>query len=319
MVSFQDVRAAYRLILGREPENEKIVAVLAERFSSLDELRHSFLSSEEYRTSAIIPQTLKPLSWEKISIATEASPEQLAMMVQHIEATWRSLGESKPYWSVLADEKFRSDNIEKNQADFYEGGKAFKLILTRTAERCGIDLDRYESCFELGCGVGRLTVWISQMFEKVIAADISQSHLKIARQALKNFDRSNVQLIHLNSFARIHTLPEFDVFISVIVLQHNPPPVIAMLLRSILERLRPGGIAFFQVPTYWKGYHFSNEEYIRDMTSDGTMEMHVISQSELFDILIRSRCHLLELREDEWTGSNLMVSNSLLVRKSFSY
>jgi len=50
MVSIDDVRAAYRLILGREPESEAVLAAHAAGFQSVAELRQSFLDSEEFQT-----------------------------------------------------------------------------------------------------------------------------------------------------------------------------------------------------------------------------------------------------------------------------
>src|SRR5438309_1511692 len=51
MVTSEEVVAAYRLILGREPESEEIVRFQAARYSSLRELRHAFIYSHEFLTS----------------------------------------------------------------------------------------------------------------------------------------------------------------------------------------------------------------------------------------------------------------------------
>jgi len=40
------------------------------------------------------------------------------------------------------------------------------------------------------------------------------------------------------------------------VLQHNPPPLIAMILARLLAGLAPGGVAYFQVPVWLPGYRF---------------------------------------------------------------
>jgi hypothetical protein len=37
----------------------------------------------------------------------------------------------------------------------------------------------------------------------------------------------------------------FDFFYSVIVLQHNPPPVIVHMLKTVFAQLNPGGIGYF--------------------------------------------------------------------------
>jgi hypothetical protein len=101
------------------------------------------------------------------------------------------------------------------------------------------------------------------------------------------------------------------------VLQHNPPPLIAALLTRLLNKLRPGGVAYFQVPTYRLNYRFLVDEYLRTASPMDGIEMHVIPQWVLFDILHRCGCRLLECREDHWTGDPRMISNSIFLRKQF--
>jgi hypothetical protein len=111
------------------------------------------------------------------------------------------------------------------------------------------------------------------------------------------------------------TLPTFDLFTSVIVLQHNPPPIIAMLLKGLLCKLRPGGIAYFQVPTYKHDYGFTVDKYLQDAAQTQGMEMHVIPQHVLFDLLRQCGCQLLECREDGWSGDSSIISNTIFARK----
>jgi len=51
MVSTDEVIAAYRLILGREPDNDQVVAAHAKQYQSVAELRAAFLRSHEFRLS----------------------------------------------------------------------------------------------------------------------------------------------------------------------------------------------------------------------------------------------------------------------------
>jgi hypothetical protein len=46
------------------------------------------------------------------------------------------------------------------------------------------------------------------------------------------------------------SLPKVDAVVTLIVLQHNPPPVIKLILRSLLDALKQGGVAYFQLLTY---------------------------------------------------------------------
>jgi hypothetical protein len=98
------------------------------------------------------------------------------------------------------------------------------------------------------------------------------------------------------------------------VLQHNPPPIAFLLLGKILEKLRPGGLAYFQIPTHRLGYRFSIGEYLA-APKGPDMEMHCIPQARLFDLFARCDCRVLDVREDDWTGDPSFTSNSFLLRK----
>jgi hypothetical protein len=78
--------------------------------------------------------------------------------------------------------------------------------------------------------------------------------------------------------------------------------------------LRPGGIAFFQVPTYAEGYQFDVQEYLR-RPERHEIEMHVIPQREIFDLAQTSDCSVLEVEPDWCVGTPGWMSNTFLVRK----
>jgi SAM-dependent methyltransferase len=161
----------------------------------------------------------------------------------------------------------------------------------------------------------------------VIAVDVSAPHLAVAREAMKRFARDNVHFVHFNRIGFLDTLPDFDVFFSIIVLQHNPPPIIVLAIEKILGKLRGGGIGYFQVPTYAPGYAFNAAAYLEKPEwkgagvgasaggDDEDPEMHVVPQHVLFDLIDTMGCRLLEIREDDATGYGGFVSSRLLIQK----
>jgi hypothetical protein len=66
--------------------------------------------------------------------------------------------------------------------------------------------------------------------------------------------RTNIRLIALGDLPA--AFEPCDAFYSKIVLQHNPPPLIGYLLRTLIRSLRRGGVGVFQVPTFYAGYRF---------------------------------------------------------------
>lgn len=311
-VSRSEIVAAYRAILGRDPENEKAVEAHLTA-PSLEVLLGRFLSCDELAKRR--KPAAQPLNWQPIEVEAEVAPKQLRRMHERVGATWTKLGQDEPYWSVLTNPDFESRSLAGNRSRFYESGRHSMQLFEAFANRSGLELRPEQTCFELGCGVGRITAWLSPRFSRVIAADISASHLVIAKEALAERGIINVELLHLQKPEALQQIPHFDIFISLIVLQHNPPPIMAFILKAVLGALNPGGIAFFQLPTYREGYSFHVDEYLSRRGQLAQMEMHVLPQNRVFEIMRAADCRVLEVREDGWTGIGNGISNTFLARK----
>jgi len=257
---------------------------------------------------------LRPLTWPRVKVDVRVSPVHLETMVARVEQNFRHLGETEPHWSVLTADRFRAENIMANEDAFLTSGKEPVQEFEATLARCGLILDGCRRCLELGCGTGRTTIWLAERVHELVAADISAPHLRLAAQTVARFERRNVSFFHVRSITSILEIGAFDVFFSLITLQHNPPPVIRLLLRTALRALCPGGIAYFQVPTYRLGYTFDAVQYLASKPTIGMPEMHVLPQPELLRLVEITGCRLLEMREDGAAGGN-HVSNRLLVQK----
>jgi 2-polyprenyl-3-methyl-5-hydroxy-6-metoxy-1,4-benzoquinol methylase len=311
-ISRAEIIAAYRAFLGRDPENDEVIEYHM-NLPSLEQLLSGFISSEEFRERRQLG--FKPLYWAPVAVEVDIETEELRRLHDEVRATWTRLGNEEPYWSVVTDESFRADRSSANLSSFYEGGARAVEEFEAFAMRSGNKLSSEQTCFELGCGVGRMTASLAPRFSRVVAADISASHLNIAQSALSEKGITNVTFRHLATPDALEALPGFDVFVSLIVLQHNPPPIMAFMLRTILEILRPDGIAYFQLPTYLEGYSFNIKAYLSSEMLPRGIEMHVLPQQHVFDIIRVCNCRVLEVREDGWTGIANCISNTFLVQK----
>jgi 2-polyprenyl-3-methyl-5-hydroxy-6-metoxy-1,4-benzoquinol methylase len=311
------VEWAYRLFLGREAERPAVVEEKLARLRTVEELRQDFLGSQEFRAThhGLFVTTLEG-DEPRMEVERVSSPADLQALFSHVQGTWETLGETVPYWSVLVREELRSAPDERALERFYETGEADVARLLRTLERSGLDISSFGSCLEYGCGVGRLLPWLARRFATVHGVDVSRHHLDLAARHLSEAGIHNVELVHLRGVEDVTRLPTVDVVFSLIVLQHNPPPVIAYTLAALLRSLAEGGVACFQVPTYRAGYRFSLETYLREHADSREMEMHVLPQSAVFEIAADQGCHVLEVLEDGCTGRRPKeVSNTFLVRK----
>jgi SAM-dependent methyltransferase len=150
----------------------------------------------------------------------------------------------------------------------------------------------------------------------VIAVDVSESHLELARDRLQELGVENVRCVLLQDFDLFRDIGDFDVFYSQIVLQHNPPPVIDVLLDRALQHLASGGLGYFQVPTYHEGYSFRLEEYLKGDFEQHGIEMHALPQRRIFELARRHGAAVLEVLEDGCTGMRPgELSNTFLLHK----
>lgn len=297
---------AYRLILGREPENAEVVRDHVNCSASVAELRKRFVESTEFtqRYRSVERERERNVSvFPPCPIQTRVDPATRDRLLEHVARSWNRLGESEPYWSVMSEPQYIMERIGESREAFLDSGRENVERLLATLRRNGIELDSTWEALELGCGLGRSTRWLASLFAKVIAVDISSSHLELARRInadAPHFER--IDWMQLPDPARLGAIPEFDLFFSMIVLQHNPPPIIRLMLEQVAEKLRPGGIAFFQVPTYQRGYSFEAETYLRLRADTREIEMHAFPQSEVFRIFRQRDCIPLEVFEDGLSG-----------------
>jgi hypothetical protein len=121
---------------------------------------------------------------------------------------------------------------------------------------------------------------------------------------------------HCSAFPLAGLAP-FDYFYSVMVLQHNPPPLINKILELIFGKLRDGGFAYFQIPVAARRrYEFNIEDYLKRSESDkATMEMHILPQRQLFGLLERSGLRVLDFQIDGYSGPAFQ-SVSILAQKA---
>lgn len=248
-----------------------------------------------------------------IRVDLDAPADAMARLTARIEATWTAFGATEPHWSVLTNPQFRKERLAESLGLFYASGDHAVGRVRAAFARAGADLASAPHVLDYGCGVGRVAAAFARAGHRVTGVDISASHLEIAREHCTRHGLDAIELRRIGRLAEIDALPEIDLFFSVIVLQHNPPPLIADILRRALARVRPGGFAWFQVPTYKAGYAY---DVAADLAApEGLMELHILPQAALFRILDGAGFVPLELRPNNAVAGPEVESHSVLARR----
>ncbi len=165
-------------------------------------------------------------------------------------ATWERLATGDPWRAVLTnvDGRALASDAEAREAFYRSGEEHVERIFN--AIRAHFGETSFEVGVDFGCGVGRLAIPLARRCSRVIGTDIAPKMLSIAADRLQATHVTNVTLQPSHDFLREGT--PIDLFHSFLVLQHIWPDDGMNILRSVLPRLRGGGMAVIHVP-YWVG------------------------------------------------------------------
>lgn len=303
------VRDAYNALLGRNPESEGAIQSAIDNYSDLPTLYRSIAFSEEFKGRSEEAQTERDQLMRTVTnafwaprrqIDHEVSQEIMTRLVERIRDQWTRLGEVDPHWSVLTHDSFRAENLTDAQmAVFNKSGEGDARTVQHFENRTGRKA-KHGVCLELGCGVGRITRYLANDFESVIAVDISPGNLRLCDAYLKSEGVTNVETVRISGIEDFDQLPQIDFFFSLIVLQHNSPPIQKAVLRTILSKIRPGGGAVFQIPTDVADYSFDVASYLD--TESPEMEVHCLPKSIVLQEIQNAGLEIVDMLPDAAIG-----------------
>jgi SAM-dependent methyltransferase len=184
-------------------------------------------------------------------------------------------------WDERARENARhyvaTAQTEWGDEEYFESGRenVRREILTDMGNVCQGRDPKTMKVLEIGCGSGRITRALAEVFGEVYAVDISGEMIRQATEALRDVPNAHV---FQNSGSDLAVLGDVkvDFAFSYIVFQHIPSrEVIYSYVREVHRLLRPGGLFKFQVQGYselesepgleldsWLGVPFSDEEAV---------------------------------------------------------
>ncbi len=156
-------------------------------------------------------------------------------------------------WDERARENARyyvaTANKNWTDEDYFESGRVNVRdeVLTDMINVCQGKDPRQMKVLEIGCGSGRITRALAEIFGQVYAVDISGEMILQARETLKSTPNAHVFQNNGTDLSVLGDI-EVDFAFSYIVFQHIPSrQVICSYVREVSRLLRPGGLFKFQV------------------------------------------------------------------------
>lgn len=159
---------------------------------------------------------------------------------------WRKWGEIDPLFGVTSwPNKERDSSNPWTDQEFYQLGESDWKDFSRRWEMYGVNR---ESCLEIGCGAGRITMQLALYFDQVHAIDVSEKMIEYAK---KHISGSSVAF-HLTNGMDIPLADQsvFSVF-STHVFQHFDSLSIAdRYFAEISRTMKTEGTLMIHLPIY---------------------------------------------------------------------
>ncbi len=162
-------------------------------------------------------------------------------------AFWDERARENPFYFVDNRIDYRSPDLER----FWAQGEA---TVDAVLSPLGASLESGDVVVEIGCGVGRLTRTLSERVQRVIALDVSEEMIALAR--VHNPELANVTWL-VGDGSSLSGVQEgcADACFSHVVFQHIPDPAVTLGYVTEMGRvLRRGG---------WAAFGVSNDPSIR--------------------------------------------------------
>jgi len=210
---------------------------------------------------------------------------------------WEILARTNPNYYVFSDNFISKDEIRYRKSgkdDFH------KFVLKDKKLGKYLEKSQEKICLEFGCGNGRMTEFLAEIFAKVYAVDISEAMIESAKKRLKRI--KNISYLVEDKGKKINLDDKSADFIfSYIVLQHLPSKkMVKDVLSEFYRILKNDGFIKIQirgVPSYgglfryfkwYYGVSFSKKEIRNILEEIGFKVIHSKGkETKLFWLLIQ--------------------------------
>jgi len=169
--------------------------------------------------------------------------EPLDDLLRKMEREWDQRARKNALYYV------NTERTDWSEEEFFRSGRreVEEQILSDMGNICQGKDPRQMRVLEIGCGAGRVTRPLSEVFGEVHAVDVSGEMVRRARQVLAG--RPNV-FLYKNNGMDLSVLGDlkFDFAFSIVVFQHIPRhEVVESYVREVHRVLRPGALFKFQL------------------------------------------------------------------------
>lgn len=199
------------------------------------------------------------------------------------------------------------DQMERFR-DYDNEAKAF-------IEKLGVPDPEKLTAVDIGCGTGAFSIHASKYFYRILAVDVSEEMLRIAKSKANNGGIENIDFFH-SGFLRFQPDDKVDVVFSKWAFHHLPDFWKQAALLNINKMLKHGGIFFLTdvVFQFDPDFEKRTDELIDELSNDFSKEfvaetkMHIKDEYSTFDWILqgmieRAGFDIESIRKENWLSS----------------
>ena len=172
-----------------------------------------------------------------------------------------------------------------DEEDFFQSGEKSigELVLNDMINICGDRSPLEMRVLEIGCGVGRITRALAQVFGEVHGVDVSGEMISRARHYLRSTPNA---FVYQNNGVDLSALEDlsFDFAFSYLVFQHiSSKEVVEDYVQEVHRVLKPGRLFKFQVlgqPPDWSDCHLTSESRLDTWVGVFFSEQEMVEMAE---------------------------------------
>jgi SAM-dependent methyltransferase len=234
------------------------------------------------------------------------------------DSRWEQLGDEDPLWAILSANGKEHGGWDPDE--FFLMGENDVEAIYLQAQAVGLRVGAGRA-LDFGCGVGRLSLALARRHEHVTGVDVAESMIARARAFAANAAVTNVTFVANRESLLPLPSATVDFALSLIVLQHLPPPMARRFIGEMIRTLRPGAALVFQLPgelkvasnssQWWKRWimgHLPNNvvQAIHKSRSDRSairnIPMHGVSRGKVISFVEAHGAAVVGVIQDDAAG-----------------
>ena len=175
----------------------------------------------------------------------------------------------------------------------------------------------FNSCLEIGCGTGKNTVWLLQIAGHLLAVDLSEGMLALAKEKVT---APHVQFVQadITNAEQCKNFDQYDAILIARVLHFLTPEKMELAVKHLFLLLKPGGRIFvIAITPYVKRFQKFIPEYEQRLKNGEQYPGYVKSLRDYVDTTVTTPSQIQNIHEGSFLFLDVHTLQDVFERNGF--